>query len=97
MGKTQALAESSQAQALDAGQALERIVAGVSQINERNLVIASASEQQAQVAREVDRNLTAIQTLSSRTSDSALQLTQASESLADLSGRLKGVVGAFRC
>lgn len=97
MGKTQALAESSQNQALDAGQALERIVAGVSQINERNLVIASASEQQAQVAREVDRNLTAIQTLSTRTSDSAGQMTQASESLADLSGRLKGVVGAFRC
>ncbi|WP_437420347.1 methyl-accepting chemotaxis protein [Stutzerimonas chloritidismutans] len=97
MSKTQALAGSSQAQALDAGQALERIVEGVSQINERNLVIASASEEQAQVAREVDRNLTTIQTLSTRTSDSALQLTQASESLADLSGRLKSAVGAFRC
>ncbi|NER60583.1 methyl-accepting chemotaxis protein, partial [Pseudomonas sp. MAFF212428] len=36
-----------------AGEALEEIARAISLINERNLVIASASEQQAQVAREV--------------------------------------------
>ncbi|MGK9048713.1 methyl-accepting chemotaxis protein [Stutzerimonas chloritidismutans] len=97
MGNIQALADGTQLQALSAGEALERIVAGVCQINERNLVIASASEEQAQVAREVDRNLNNIQTLSNRTSESANQLTQASEQLKDLSGRLKAVVGEFRC
>ncbi|MGM3389221.1 methyl-accepting chemotaxis protein [Stutzerimonas stutzeri] len=97
MGNIQALADGTQLQALSAGEALERIVAGVCQINERNLVIASASEEQAQVAREVDRNLNNIQTLSNRTSESAIQLTQASEQLKDLSGRLKAVVGEFRC
>ena len=97
MGKTQVLAEGTQSQAVNAGHALERIVAGVSQINERNLVTASASEEQAQVAREIDRNLVNIQGLSNRTSDSAAQLTQASEQLEALSGRLKGVVGEFRC
>jgi methyl-accepting chemotaxis protein len=40
-----------------AGQALDEIAEAISQINERNLVIASAAEEQAQVAREVDRNL----------------------------------------
>lgn len=39
-----------------AGLALNEIAERVGQINERTLVIASASEQQAQVAREVDRN-----------------------------------------
>lgn len=97
MGNTQALAQGTHAQALNAAAALERIVGGVSQMNERNLVIASASEEQAQVAREVDRNLTNIQDLSNRTYESAHQLTEASEQLKDLSGRLKAVVGAFQC
>ena len=39
------------------GSALEAIASAFTLINERNLVIASASEQQAAVAREVDRNL----------------------------------------
>lgn len=97
MGKTQVLVEGTQSQALNAGHALERIVAGVSQINERNLVTASASEEQAQVAREIDRNLINLQDLSNRTSESAVQLTQASERLEALSSRLKSVVGEFRC
>src|SRR5690606_39946523 len=41
-----------------AGQALKEITNAISQISERNLVIASASEEQAQVAREVDRKST---------------------------------------
>lgn len=40
-----------------AGDSLTQITESISQSNERNLVIASASEEQAQVSREVDRNL----------------------------------------
>ena len=47
-------------------QALEKITASISQINERNLVIASAAEQQALVAREVDQNLVNIRDLRPR-------------------------------
>src|SRR5690606_33659945 len=43
--------------AQSAGVALDEIATAIGQISERNLVIASASEEQAQVAREVDRNL----------------------------------------
>jgi methyl-accepting chemotaxis protein len=43
--------------ARDAGDSMENITAAMSQISDRNMVIASASEEQAQVAREVDRNL----------------------------------------
>src|SRR5690606_17421252 len=48
--KTQAIAEA-------AGQALEAITTSIHQIDERNALIAAAAEQQAQVAREADRNL----------------------------------------
>jgi methyl-accepting chemotaxis protein len=43
--------------------ALEQITQSIHQINERNPVIASASEEQAQVSREVDRNLVNIRDL----------------------------------
>ncbi|KPW97617.1 Methyl-accepting chemotaxis protein [Pseudomonas syringae pv. coryli] len=59
--------QSTQALATEAGLALERISEGVNQINERNLVIVSAAEEQAQVACEVDRNLVNIQDLSCAT------------------------------
>nr|GFD56396.1 hypothetical protein [Tanacetum cinerariifolium] len=41
-----------------AGRALADIQAAIVLINERNVSIATATEEQAQVAREVDRNLT---------------------------------------
>ncbi|WP_375335495.1 methyl-accepting chemotaxis protein [Pseudomonas sp. SGAir0191] len=50
-----------------AGRALEVIAEAIASINQRNLVIASASEEQAQVAREVDRNLVNIRDLSMQT------------------------------
>ncbi|KPY90137.1 hypothetical protein AO069_03430 [Pseudomonas syringae pv. syringae PD2774] len=61
------IVQSTQALATEAGLALERISEGVNQINERNLVIVSAAEEQAQVACEVDRNLVNIQDLSCAT------------------------------
>jgi hypothetical protein len=50
-----------------AGIALAEITRAMEQIHERNLVIASASEEQAAVAREVDRNLLNIRDLSLQT------------------------------
>jgi methyl-accepting chemotaxis protein len=60
-------AESTLNIAKGAGMALETINGAIVQINERNLVIASAAEEQAQVAREVDRNLVNIRDLSVQT------------------------------
>lgn len=51
-------------QAQSASAALETIAQSVSGIDERNVVIASAAEEQAQVAREVDRNRVRIRDLS---------------------------------
>ncbi|QTN48143.1 methyl-accepting chemotaxis protein [Ectopseudomonas mendocina] len=82
--------------AQSAGQALEEITQSISAINERNLVIASASEQQAQVAREVDRNLVNIRDLSLQSSAGADQTTAASQELSQLAIGLNHLVTRFR-
>lgn len=79
-----------------AGEALDGIAHAISQISERNLVIASASEEQAQVAREVDRNLINIRDLSLQSSAGANQTSAASQELASLALNLNGLVARFR-
>ena len=79
-----------------AGAALDGITRAISQISERNLVIASASEQQAQVAREVDRNLVNIRDLSLQSSAGANQTSAASQELARLAIDLNGLVARFQ-
>ncbi|MDR6234368.1 methyl-accepting chemotaxis protein [Pseudomonas oryzihabitans] len=83
-----------QAQAANAG--LAAIAGSVSGIDERNLLIASAAEQQAQVAREVDRNLVRIRDLSVQTAAGAEQTRGASQQLADLATTLSGQVRRFQ-
>nr|WP_194790975.1 methyl-accepting chemotaxis protein [Pseudomonas sp. UFMG81] len=78
-----------------AGAALEAIAGAIGQINERNLVIASASEQQAQVAREVDRNLTTIRDLAHQSSAGAEQTSAASQALSRLAVDLNTLVQRF--
>ncbi len=79
-----------------AGHALERIHGAIGGINERNLVIASAAEEQAQVAREVDRNLVNIRELSVQTAAGAEQSSAASAELSRLAVDLNGLVTRFR-
>jgi methyl-accepting chemotaxis protein len=78
-----------------AGDALELITEAISQINERNLVIASASEEQAQVSREVDRNLVNIRDLAAQTAAGANQTSAASHELSRLAVDLKAMVTRF--
>jgi methyl-accepting chemotaxis protein len=78
------------------GAVLEEIFAAIGQINERNLVIASAAEEQAQVAREVDSNLVAIRDLSAQSADGAQQTSAASHELSRLAVELTSLVGRFR-
>ena len=96
MGKSQTIVQSTQSLATEAGLALERISEGVSQINERNLVIASAAEEQAQVAREVDRNLVNIQDLSTQTAAGANQTSASSQELSRLAMSFNTLVGQFK-
>ena len=79
-----------------AGEALETITASVHEIHERNLVIASAAEEQAQVAREVDRNLVNIRDLSVRSAAGADQTSASSHQLSQLANALQGMVRRFQ-
>ena len=81
--------------ASSAGDALELITEAISQINERNLVIASASEEQAQVSREVDRNLVNIRDLAAQSAAGANQTSAASHELSRLAVDLKSMVTRF--
>ncbi len=96
MHKSQTLADDTQQRANRAGEALERITEGVARIEERNLVIASAAEEQAQVAREVDRNLVNIQDLSTQTATGAQQTAASSQELSRLATSFQGLVAQFR-
>ncbi|MDP9530017.1 methyl-accepting chemotaxis protein [Pseudomonas protegens] len=79
-----------------AGLALEQITRAMEQIHERNLVIASASEEQAQVAREVDRNLLNIRDLSLESADAATRTNATSQELSHLAAGLQNLVVRFR-
>ncbi len=82
-------------QAASTGEALQVIIHSTATINDRNLLIASAAEQQAQVATEVDRNLSSIRELSSQTASGAQQTTFASNALSMLANDLNLMVQRF--
>lgn len=87
-GKTLTVAE-------QAGDALEQIYQKAGQIGERNLLIASASEEQAAVAREVDRNIVNISDLSTQSAAGANQTSAATYELARLATDLNTLVSRF--
>ncbi len=89
-------AESTLNIAKGAGMSLDTINTAIVEINQRNLVIASAAEEQAQVAREVDRNLVNIRDLSVQSAAGASQTSAASNELSRLAVDLNGMVGRFR-
>jgi len=79
----------------EAGSALSEIAQAISEINDRNLMIATASEEQAQVARSVDQNLISIRDLSIQSSSAASQTLAASHELSKLAVELNKVVTQF--
>lgn len=83
-------------QAGTAESALKSITSSVTIINDRNMVIASAAEQQAQVAREVDRNLVRIRDLSNQTAEGAVQTTLASDKFSSLAISLNVMIKKFK-
>jgi len=88
-------AESTLNIARGAGMSLDTINSAIVEINQRNLVIASAAEEQAQVAREVDRNLVNIRDLSVQSATGANQTSAASSELSRLAVDLNSMVGRF--
>ena len=90
------MAGNTQQQSQLAGEAFSNVSVAVGQINERNLVIASAAEEQAQVAQEVDRNLVNIRDLSTQSAAGAEQSSAASRELSRLAVELNTLINRFR-
>ncbi|RMV48371.1 Methyl-accepting chemotaxis protein [Pseudomonas syringae pv. helianthi] len=89
-------AQRTKQQAESANAVLASIASSVMVIDERNTVIASASEEQALVAREVDRNLVRIRDLSAQSAVRTGQTGSASQSLAELASDLTVTLEQFK-
>ncbi|TDQ40186.1 methyl-accepting chemotaxis protein [Thiopseudomonas denitrificans] len=82
--------------AYDVLEVLNRSAELMDQINQQNLSIASAAEEQAMVAQEVDRSLVAIHDLSAQTSAGADETQVSSQELARLAEGLNALLQRFR-
>lgn len=96
MQQSNEFAAHSQTVAREADQALTLIAERITDINGMNSVIASAAEEQAQVAREVDRNVVTISDQSRQSTDGVQQTSVASEELVRRATNLNHLVNRFR-
>lgn len=94
LSRQKAMATSKAAE--QAGNALSDITTSVNVIDERNQLIAAASEEQAHVAREVDQNLIRIRDLSIQSAAGANQTSTASGELSNLAVQLSALVRRFK-
>lgn len=79
-----------------AGKALETINSQIGSISDNNLVIASAAEEQAKVAREIDRNIVNISDLAAQTAAGANQTSASAHELSRLAVELNTLVNHFK-
>lgn len=96
MTQTNTQAQKTLDTAQGAGAALVEITESIDNITERNVLIATASEEQAQVAREVDRSLVSIRDLSNQASNGASQTAVATSELTKLAVELNRLVKQFQ-
>lgn len=79
-----------------AARSLNVIAGEVGTINDMNMQIATAAEQQGAVAEEINRNITTISDIADTTSADARQTSQISDELVRLAAELNRLVGRFR-
>ncbi len=96
MGQSRQRSQESVEEASHAGQSLETIDGAVTSITDMNIQIASAAEEQSQVAEEINRNVDNINNLMQRTADDAARIAEASHSLNTLAAELETLVAKFR-
>ncbi|MBI3561493.1 MAG: methyl-accepting chemotaxis protein [Gammaproteobacteria bacterium] len=96
MGQSRHLVQSCVAQADVAASALDEITSAVSSINNMNLQIASAAEEQSTVAEEINRNVVNINDIALSSTEAANQTLNTSQSLAQLATELQSVVHQFK-
>jgi methyl-accepting chemotaxis protein len=80
----------------EASEVLQQISARISLISDMNVQVAAATEEQAAVVQDINRNLTEISEVSNRTSERAENTYRSSDSLNQLADRLDKLVSRFR-
>ncbi|MGI1672158.1 MAG: methyl-accepting chemotaxis protein [Neptuniibacter sp.] len=83
-------------QAQQSGESLSEITAQSNIITDMNLQIASAADQQAQVAETVNQNVVSISERAKETQAASETMQSATDQLSDLSARLQDLVSGFK-
>ncbi|ENC6732777.1 methyl-accepting chemotaxis protein [Vibrio navarrensis] len=96
MTQSSRLASTTLSIANDAGATFQEISVLISQINDQNAAVATATEEQATVAKDVDSNLLNIRDLSIQTQTGADQTSSSSSELARLAEHLNELVLKFK-
>lgn len=89
-------ADQALAVARQAGDALNTIYSQISRMSDSNLVIASAAEEQAKVAREIDRNIVNISDLAQQSAAGAHQTSASAHELSRLAVDLNNLLTRFK-
>ncbi|BBP59358.1 methyl-accepting chemotaxis protein [Pseudomonas sp. St316] len=96
MNNSHQQAQGSAGQVVQAVTALQRISGAVSIINDMNLQIASAAEEQSAVAEEVNRNVASIRDVTESLSDQSRKSAQISQSLNHLANHQQQLMAQFK-
>jgi methyl-accepting chemotaxis protein len=96
MDESKQQAQISVGQTVSAGEAFAAIVNDVVEINDMNLQIASAAEEQSAVADEINKNVVVINQITEQSAQAANQTAQASDELARLALDLQSSSAQFK-
>ncbi|MEI8641792.1 hypothetical protein P4S68_14615 [Pseudoalteromonas sp. Hal099] len=75
---------------------MEKVTRAISEINGKNIVIATATEQQAMATKELNRNIDNVKELSTSTASGANQTFVATQELNNLAADLNDAVMSFK-
>ena len=80
----------------ETGVILTDVMVGINGINDKNMQIASAAEEQSMVADDINRKILSISDVSMQASSGAAQMASTSQELANLAAQLQKLVNRFK-
>lgn len=90
------LAHSGREKVAETGTILSGVLEGIHGMNDKNMQIASATEEQAVVAEDINRKIVSISDIATQTSSGAEQTAASSHQLAKLAEQLQDLVSRFK-
>lgn len=96
MNESQTRTSESVEQVRNAGKSLDAISSAVSTINDMNMQIATATEEQSAVTEEINNNIVNISQIAENSTEGARQITDATNELNQLALNLQALLGRFK-